>query len=309
MYKLLKLYSKISTPLNSICNNIIYKFSIIVFCLLTSCTTNNMLSFEKINLDSNLNELSGLEFFNKKIITHNDSGNGNSLFVSDINNINFEEIKINNTNNTDWEDICKDNDYLYIADVGNNYGKRKNLKIYKISRKLELVDSINISYALQNNFQNRFKNKFDAEAIISYKDDLIVFSKNRLDKESFLYKIPKNGKHITLNPFDKIIFKSLITGADYSEELDLLALVGYSQDQKDQFIYFIPKFEIPIDKNNVIRIKLPFNNSQIEGVKIISNNLIIISSEDESNSKPFLVKIHIKKGLFSETRKFNIKNK
>ena len=287
----------------------IYKITSLVFLLfVSSCENKSSLNYEKIDLHSDLNELSGLEFFDSKLLTHNDSGFDNILFASNLDSIKFKKIKINHTNNIDWEDICLDNKFIYLADVGNNYAFRKDLKIYKISKKFKLVDSIKISYALQNNFENKPKNKFDAEAIISYKNNLILFSKNRIDNESFIYQIPKDVNNISLSPIDKVTFKGLITGADYSEELGLLVLVGYSNNQAEQYIHFIPKFSLPIEKQSIITIKLPFNQSQIEGVKIISNNLIIISSEDETNSKPFLAKIHIKNGLFNSFGKFKLTN-
>ena len=31
-----------------------------------------------------------------------------------------------------WEDITKDEDYLYVANMGNNLDNRKNLSIFKV---------------------------------------------------------------------------------------------------------------------------------------------------------------------------------
>ena len=40
--------------------------------------------------------------------------------------------KISSAKNKDWEDITRDDKYIYIADMGNNFNNRKDLKIYKI---------------------------------------------------------------------------------------------------------------------------------------------------------------------------------
>ena len=107
----------------------IYKIATLVFLLfVSSCDYKSSLIYEKIDLNSDLNELSGLEFFDSKLLTHNDSGFDNILFVSKLDNIKFKKIKINHTNNIDWEDICLDNEFIYLADVGNNYAFRKDLK-------------------------------------------------------------------------------------------------------------------------------------------------------------------------------------
>ena len=40
------------------------------------------------------------------------------------------EIELNELTHKDWEDIAADSDYFYVADTGNNYATREDLKIY-----------------------------------------------------------------------------------------------------------------------------------------------------------------------------------
>lgn len=263
--------------------------------------------YEKIELESSLNELSGLEFFNQKIISHNDSGSDSSIYISNLENPLFEKKVIPGVINTDWEDICFDNEHLFIADIGNNYQTRKNLKIYKLNRSFSVVDSIDFRYHDQIDFEKRYKNLYDAEAIISFRNDLILFSKNRLNYKSFIYVLPKNGKNLSIKPIKEIRFKGLVTGADYNSNLNLLVLIGYSGDQKSQYLYLIPDFSIDSENYNIITKELPFEKTQMEGIKIISNELILVSSEDESSNSPFLLKIHIPNGLRNNKGEFNIK--
>ena len=44
------------------------------------------------------------------------------------------EIKLNQLKHKDWEDITADSDHFYIADTGNNYATRENLRIYILDR-------------------------------------------------------------------------------------------------------------------------------------------------------------------------------
>ena len=44
----------------------------------------------------------------------------------------IKKRNIINSKNKDWEDITKDNKFLYIGDFGNNLNNRKDLKIYKV---------------------------------------------------------------------------------------------------------------------------------------------------------------------------------
>jgi len=137
-------------------------------------------------LADEINETSGLIFLENKIITHNDSGDGPMLYeIDSINGQISRKVVIENAINTDWEDICYDDEYIYIGDFGNNYGNRTDLKVYKISRgdyfNNDTVTAavIKFSYKEQIDFSEQLlETNFDAESILSIDDSLYIFSKN-----------------------------------------------------------------------------------------------------------------------------------
>ena len=85
-------------------------------------------------LPNSVIETSGLIFLNDKLITHNDSGNEPALFELDtVSGEITRKVIVRNATNVDWEDICFDDAYIYIGDIGNNSGSRTDLKIYRVS--------------------------------------------------------------------------------------------------------------------------------------------------------------------------------
>ena len=197
--------------------------------------------FEYItDLHESVNETSGVIFLNNRLITHNDGGNPNSLYEIDIENGNINRtVTINNASNTDWEDITYDDEYIYIGDFGNNEGSREDLKVYRISisdyfdgDNVTNADIINFNYADQTDFSPRDFHNFDAEGLISYNNNLYIFTKNR---ESWgttnIYKLPKTlGVHV-ISQVDNINFKEsvnveLITGAVYEKATNKILLTG-----------------------------------------------------------------------------------
>ena len=112
-------------------------------------------------------------------ITHNDSGDDPKLYEFNDRGELLKFTRFYSILNRDWEDITFDGEKYFIADVGNNYGTRKNLTIYIIDNKLNIYDSIKINYKNQKSFDYLKLNEFDAEALISIEDSLALFSKNR----------------------------------------------------------------------------------------------------------------------------------
>ena len=255
----------------------------------------------KIVLPKIINETSGLEFYNNNFITHNDSGGEPSLYVFNEMGEVIETIGLNKNpdfeiENNDWEDITNDNEYLFVADTGNNFGNRDNLNIIRINKGADfIVDGIiEISYSDQESFFPRPKHKYDAEAIIVIEDKIALFSKDRENLNTDLYLVNKtpNEQQILISKFNYKV-GSLITGGDYDEDSNLLALVSYSS-KGDQYLIIFENFELNSLENNTFKkFKIPLDQAQIEAVKIIDEKTFWVTSEDEGIGSPFMYKIEV----------------
>ena len=192
---------------------------------------------EKFILPTDLNESSGVIFFNGKLITHNDSGNQNMLYELDtISQTVTRIITIDNATNVDWEDITQDETSIYIGDIGNNSGVRTDLKIYKINKNDYLNSTniiseiINFNYSDQVDFTSNPNNtEWDSEALINFDMSLILMTKNWVNGLTKAYSIPKNSGTYTVNPLTTTLTSGgLITGSTYNELTGKLYSVGYN---------------------------------------------------------------------------------
>jgi|TARA_B100001093_G_scaffold269557_1_gene257685 hypothetical protein len=255
----------------------------------------------KIVLPKIINETSGLEFYNNNFITHNDSGGEPSLYVFNEDGEIIETIELNKNpdfeiENNDWEDITNDNEYLFVADTGNNFGNRDNLNIIRVSKGTDfMVDGIiEISYSDQESFFPRPKHKYDAEAIIVIEDKIALFSKDRENLNTDLYLVDKNqnGSQILTSEVSYNV-NTLITGGDYDEDRNLLALVSYNSNG-NQYLLLFENFKLNNLENNTFKkFKIPLEQAQIEAVKIIDEKTFWVTSEDEGIGSPFMYKIEV----------------
>ena len=255
----------------------------------------------KIVLPKIINETSGLEFYNNNFITHNDSGGEPSLYVFNEMGEVIETIGLNKNpdfeiENNDWEDITNDNEYLFVADTGNNFGNRDNLNIIRVSKGTDfMVDGIiKISYSDQESFFPRPKHKYDAEAIIVIEDKIALFSKDRENLNTDLYLVDKNqnGSQILTSEVSYNV-NTLITGGDFDEDRNLLALVSYNSNG-NQYLLLFENFKLNNLENNTFKkFKIPLEQAQIEAVKIIDEKTFWVTSEDEGIGSPFMYKIEV----------------
>jgi len=273
--------------------------------ILLGCSNKEIDSVEiisKIVLPKIINETSGLEFYNNNFITHNDSGGEPSLYVFNEMGEVIETIGLNKNpdfeiENNDWEDITNDNEYLFVADTGNNFGNRDNLNIIRVSKGTDfMVDGIiEISYSDQESFFPRPKHKYDAEAIIVIEDKIALFSKDRENLNTDLYLVDKNqnGSQILTSEVSYNV-NTLITGGDYDEDRNLLALVSYNSNG-NQYLLLFENFKLNNLENNTFKkFKIPLEQAQIEAVKIIDEKTFWVTSEDEGIGSPFMYKIEVK---------------
>ncbi len=249
----------------------------------------------KTQLSQKIGETSGIEFFKNDFLTHNDSGEKPNLYrFTERGNL-INKYRIECTENNDWEDIAQDKNYLYISDSGNNKGKRKNLNILIVdpNRDFKKIGVIKFNYREQQNFDERKKHPFDAEALVATQEVLVLFTKNRKTSTTELYSIPKNSGNYTLSPKKSFDVESLITGADYHQRLKLVALVGYVQSG-EQFLYILNSFDMEnLNQVKIKKFKLPLDGKQVEAIKIIDQSNFWITSEGEGKNFPMLYKIQL----------------
>ena len=191
---------------------------------------------KNFKLPNSIKETSGLIKVDGQLWTLNDSGGKAELYqISEKDGRILKTLKISNTRNYDWEDIAYDDTYVYIGDMGNNRGNRKNLKIYKIPRaalrtqKSVSAELISFAYSDQKDFRSRpQKNNYDCEAMVAYNGKLYLFSKNWQNKKTRLYELStQTGTHEAkyLSTFN---IQGMVTGASLNKEMGILLLTTYS---------------------------------------------------------------------------------
>lgn len=239
-------------------------------------------------LAEEVNETSGLIFFDGNIWTFNDSRGEPEIYrIEKESGKIIQTVRIENASNVDWEDITQDESFVYVGDFGNNRGNRKDLKIYKVAKEKiaskkktkVLAEIIEFSYEDQETFieKNR-KHNYDCESIISHGDSLIIFSKNWGDAKTRMYKMSKEPGNYKLSPLDSYDVDGLITGADVNNKNELL-LVGYKDHLP--FIYLFADFSGEgLRSGKAYRVNFPgLQDAQTEGIIWKDDNVVLFSTE------------------------------
>ena len=242
-----------------------------------------------ISLSKKIDETSGLEIIDGQFITHNDSGDEAKLYYLDKKGVIVHERNLLVAKNNDWEDITKDEDYLYVANMGNNLDNRKNLSIFKVPIDIsnDQVEEIEFNYPEQVKFITLEKSsQYDAEGLISIDENLIIFTKNKLKKITEIYTLPKTAGKYEAKKIGSLNTQSIITGADYDSKTKLLALTGSLSFKGDEYyILKIEDFDLESNKDYKINMyEIPIGKTQVEAIKIIDSNTFWITSEDEASS-------------------------
>jgi hypothetical protein len=255
----------------------------LLFAFTNTYSQNQIHNFkEKFELPEKVKETSGLLFLDGKIITHNDSGDAAKLYeVDSLSGAILRTVSISNATNVDWEDLAENDTHIFIADIGNNNGNREDLKIYTIL-KSDFKESntvsaatISFSYEDQTVFSSQANSSnFDAEGIVIYENQILIFTKNWADLKTNVYKIPLTpGSHVA-SKISSGDIQGLITSATYTE--DRFFLTGYDTSLTPFLIYIsynrMPGENIFFSGFTKISLKDKIGQgSQIEAITNISN--------------------------------------
>jgi hypothetical protein len=215
-----------------------------IFSFYYTHTQNQISNFkEKFELPIEVKETSGLLFLDGKIITHNDSGDAPNLYeIDSLSGAILRTVTISNATNIDWEDLAENDTHIFIADIGNNNGNRSDLKIFKILKSdfknntAVTAEIISYSYEDQTDFSSQpNSSNFDAEGIVIYGNDLLIFTKNWADFKTNVYKIPLTTGNYVATKVSAANVAGLITGATYND--DRFFLTGYDTSLIPFLIY------------------------------------------------------------------------
>ena len=261
------------------------------------CSSYSQKLTKDISLSKKIDETSGLEIVDGQFITHNDSGGDPKLYYLDKKGKIVFERTLEGVKNNDWEDITKDDQFIYVANMGNNFDTRKNLSIIKtpIDPSSSEAELIEFNYPEQVKFTTAYnQSQYDAEALITIDDYLIILTKNKLKKITEIYALPKIAGKYEAKKIRNLNTQSIITGGDYDPETKLLVLTG-TLLFNEYYILKIEDFDLESKKDYKIDMyEIPIGKTQVEAIKIIDSNTFWITSEDEkSSSSARLMKIKL----------------
>ncbi|NNK18845.1 MAG: T9SS type A sorting domain-containing protein [Maribacter sp.] len=269
------------------------RFLHMVFALLPYLLISQVSVEEIGEMPPELSENSGLIFYNGKLISHNDSGNTPELYEIDTVSMQVNRIvTISNAVNIDWEDITQDENYIYIADIGNYFGTREDLSIYKISKQdfdssgNVAAEKINFAYEDQSSFEDNGKSNWDAEALFVLNDQLVILTKQWLGSGTVAYSVTKEPGNHTAKRLDTYQVDGLVTGASFNPLSNELLILGHSSI----LVPFVNRVNgvttSTIFGGNVENLPFDIGFAQTEGIAYISQNRFFISSEHFQRSIP-----------------------
>jgi hypothetical protein len=196
--------------------------------------------------------------------------------------------------NIDWEDIAVDEEFLYVADMGNNGNARRDLGVYVIPElnpravgETRALKFLPIRFPDQDNFPGE-RWHYDSEAIFVFEDNLYFISKHRKPGEiagyesgAVLYRLDTRytDKFNILEQVDTHDAITLATAADLSPDGNRLAVLSYQQlwifdkpGQGDQFF-----------SSKTYKLDLDYTSMGLsEAVTWSDDNTIWIGSESRS---------------------------
>src|SRR3954447_26259006 len=223
----------------------------IVLLLLTGCYNSEQkseLTAKKI-LPKELKEISGMSAQGNNIWTITDKPKPFIYNLDSMGNL-VQTVEITNIKVVDVESVTSDGQYVYMGDAGDNNGDRVERQIVRVP--LNAIgkganvkasgETITFVFPGDPEEGKKKKNNFDCESLLSFKDSLYVFTKDREEGQTKLFSLPKTPGNYTARFIDSFDCKGLITDAAINQSNTEVAVIGYHKDHKYPFIFLFKNF-------------------------------------------------------------------
>lgn len=189
--------------------------------------------YKVATLSAELKETSGLKFAGEKLYSFNDGGNTSEIFELDKSTGNIINKINTGLTNTDWEALTSDESHFYIGDFGNNWGIRKDLKIYKVPQSSPTpatAETISFQYPEQKEFIAKpHNNNWDAESLV-YKDGhLHIFTKEWQSYQTAHYRLNSTSSEEIQNAEKLETYNLGYLATDASYFKNKLYIIGYTR--------------------------------------------------------------------------------
>ncbi|MES2624619.1 MAG: hypothetical protein V4628_05045 [Pseudomonadota bacterium] len=192
--------------------------------------------------------------------------------------------------NVDWEDIAVDENYLYLADMGNNGNSRRDLAIYLVSEidptastRTAVIQRLPIVYPDQHDFPPAERH-FDSESLFTADGKLYLITKHRAgmfenaEAGAKLYRLDTQftDQDNVLTLVDRNSEIMSATGADVSPDGQTLAVLSYSalwffaKPASDDLWLSAPAEQVPLDRGAI---------KQAEAVTWVDNDTLLVTNE------------------------------
>lgn len=212
---------------------------------LTACTTppspapaktENSVVNTGVQLPAVVAETSGLVCLaDGSFLTINDSGNSATVYQLNARGEVLAQFAVD-AKNQDWEALTLHQGELWIGDIGNNSGARTGGDLYRTSLKMQatvLNSTAKTSFVypdLPLPPLQVYQHDFDAEALVSANQQLLLFNKAWQSSHSSVYQLTTANGITTARKIATIEgLPGVITGGAFSDAQQIYVLTGYAR--------------------------------------------------------------------------------
>lgn len=251
------------------------------------------------HLEGALNESSGLLYMGGDFWSFNDSGGKPELYRLDGRTGKFKATcHIDGASNVDWEDITCDGEFVYVADVGNNFHGRDTLVIYRVPAGPVLAGNDSVAHAGRIRFYFdktpertiRGMSSLDCEAVIAAGDSLYLFTKDWVRESTVIYTVPVLPGCSPATRRGSYDIGMLVTGADAHTENRRVVLIGYHDFMPVVTLFSYDVSPAAISCGGRARFYPLETGRQVEGICFDADGQIFVSSE-KTLRRPSLFKV------------------